>query len=91
MLVINDIKDKSVDLYCPSGSLIGKVDTEIQMNDICIQIKKLGLKTEKSGYYFICEGCTIDILSNGRIPNLNHLNVSFFDTVTKQLEEIIFK
>ena len=90
MIVINDVRDKSVELYCPAGELIGVVETELQLNDVCIQIKKLGIKGEKSGYYFRCEGCVIDILSTGRIPSLSHLNVSFFDTCTKQLEELLF-
>ena len=90
MIVINDIKDKSVELYCPLGELIGVVETELQMNDVCIQIKKLGIKTEKSGYYFKCDGCEIDILSTGRIPSLSHLSVSFFDTCQHQLEELLF-
>lgn len=90
MIVINDIKDEPVELYCPDKKLIGVVANELQMNDICIQIKNMKLSAEKSGYYFVCQGCEIDIMSNGRIPNLSHLDVTFFETNTKQLEEILF-
>jgi hypothetical protein len=90
MIVINDIKDIPAQLYCPDKKLIGVVTDQLQMNDVCIQIKNMKLPTEKSGYYFVCEGIEIDILSNGRIPNLNHLNISFFGTNCKQLEKLLF-
>ena len=41
MIVINDIKEKPADLYCPAGELIGTVSTDLQMNDVCLQIKRL--------------------------------------------------
>jgi len=90
MVVINDIKDTPVQLYCPAGKLIGTVETGLQVNDVCIQIKRMKKEGEESGYYFICEGERVPIMCNGRIPNLNHLGISFFDINCKQLEEILF-
>lgn len=92
MVVINDIKDKPAQLYCPSDVLIGTVETALQLNDVCIQIKNMKLEGKESGYYLMYEGVKVDIMCNGRIPNTNALGVpDFFDIGCQQLEEILFK
>ena len=90
MIQIKDIKDIPAELYCPDGKLIGTIENELQLNDVCIQIKKMKLPTEYSGYKLKTQNCVVDIKSNGRIPNISHLNISLFDTINKQLEELLF-
>ena len=84
MIVINDIKEKPADLYCPAGELIGTVSTDLQMNDVCLQIKRLKLTTEQSGYYFIFGNKRINILSNGRLPRHETIDADFFEIGMKQ-------
>ena len=75
---INKIKETTAELYGPRGGHIGTITSELQLNDIRIQIMKQNL----SGYYIIWENRQIFINRDGR---LHEWPVGFFDIEENQL------
>lgn len=86
MLKINNVVDMTVEVY-HNDKLIGTIDTQYQLNDIRLQVKKQKL----SGVYFIFVRSNDDVIridcdSNG---NLSKWPKGFFDVIEKQLRELV--
>jgi hypothetical protein len=58
---IRDLKEPHYLLYNPKGELIGEVTSELQYNDVRLQIAERGI----SGYYFRSKDEIIPITNDG--------------------------
>lgn len=86
MIKINNVVDMTVEVY-HNDKLIGAIDTQYQLNDIRLQVKRQKL----SGVYFIFVRSNDDVIridcdSNG---NLSKWPKGFFDVIEKQLYELV--
>jgi hypothetical protein len=80
---IREIHDKPADLYSPRDTFIGTIYSELQLHDVCLQIKK----HKCNGYYLMFEQKRIEIFSNGKIIKPPK---GFFDTINSQITKIVF-
>lgn len=82
-VVIREIEETVAELYDGDGNHVGQITSEMQLNDVRIQIKTLGL----SGYSILWKGYHhININENGY---LDEWPVGFFDVSICQLEELL--
>ncbi len=87
MIEIKDIQEIACQLYDPEGNLIGVIDTELQLNDVRLQIKTQSLE----GYYCLFNSLNggqyrIDFDKNGRV---DFWPDGFFDTSMKQCMDLL--
>ena len=82
MVVINEIAEPISELFHPDGTKIGTITSNLQVNDICIQIMKQKLE----GYYFMFEGKKVVIENDGRIYNAPF---GFYNKHSEQLRELL--
>ena len=80
MIIYNQIIPQTVELWNQEGFFVHV--NEWEMNDIRIQI----MKTKTTGFYCLFEGYRIDIYKDG---SLSHWPKGFFDTMEKQLGELV--
>ncbi len=86
-VVVKSIQERKAAVYNPEGVFLGCVTNELEMMDVRLQIKRLGL----SGYYFDAQDSDgeyhkIEIYSNGV---LSEYPKGFFDMGEKMLTELI--
>lgn len=79
---IRDIQDEPAMLYNPEGTLIGAVETELQLNDVLIQIRS----QSRRGYYLTFRDRRLDIGEDGRVKQVPS---GFFNTASEQLKSIL--
>ena len=79
---INDIKETTATLINPEGIVVGEIKSQLQLDDIRIQIKKQKL----SGYTIKWIDYIIEIFDTG---GLSELPFGFFDIMDIQLNELI--
>ena len=79
---INDIKETTATLINPEGIVVGEIKSQLQLDDIRIQIKKQKL----SGYTIKWIDYMIEIFDTG---GLSELPFGFFDIMDTQLNELI--
>lgn len=82
MIVIKEVEDDTAELFGPGDTLIGTIDTNLQLLDIRVQIKEQKL----SGYYIIWRNNRLDIDKYGSVSNWP---VGFFDTLDNLLNKLI--
>ena len=58
-----EIENDTVELFDKSNNLIGNIESGLQMQDVCLQIKKLKL----DGYYVTFNGQKTIIGKDGRV------------------------
>jgi hypothetical protein len=67
MVKIRNIKEiennDTVELFDNKGNSLGTIETGIQLQDVCVQIKELQLE----GYYVIYQNTKISITKEGRV------------------------
>ena len=80
-VVINKIEEPTVSLFTPNGVLVGEITSDLQLNDVRLQIKRQNLE----GYYIEYEEEKILISSSGRLKGRKGL----YDLMDKQLEELL--
>ena len=79
---INDIKETTATLIDPQGVIIGKITSQLQLDDIRIQIKE----QQVSGYTIKWTTYIIEISKDG---HLDEWPFGFFDIMDIQLEKLI--
>jgi len=58
-----EIENDSVELFDNLGNKIGNIESTLQLQDVCVQIKK----ENTNGYYVIFKGTKNIIENNGRL------------------------
>ncbi len=79
---INNIKETTATLIDPQGVVVGQIESQLQLDDIRIQIKKQKI----SGYTIKWTNYLITIFENG---HLSEWPFGFFDITDLQLEELL--
>lgn len=79
---INDIKETTATLIDPQGEIVGQIESQLQLDDIRIQIKKEKI----SGYTIKWVNHLITISVDGY---LSEWPFGFFDITDLQLEELL--
>ena len=82
MVKINDIKETTCTLIDPQGTVVGKIKSQLQLDDVRIQIKKQQI----SGYTIEWQEQIINISKYGR---LDPWPFGFFDITDIQLNELL--
>jgi hypothetical protein len=82
MIKINNIKEPICNLYDSNNNFIGHITSNVQLNDIRIQIKKAKIK----GYYIIWNKKQMLIASNG---GLDWWPKGFYDLIDTQTKELL--
>lgn len=80
---VKDIEVDEVELHGPDGNLIGILESGIQLQDVCVQIKNQSLE----GYYIMFNGYKTFIETDGRI--YFHDDARPFNALTDLLRELI--
>ena len=80
MVTINRIHDVTCELYY-KDKLIGKIENQLEFNDVRIQIKK----EHADGYAFKFQGKMIEVFEDGTVRQPK----GFYDQILKQLSELI--
>ena len=79
---INDIKETTADLIDPQGVVVGEIKSQLQLDDVRIQIKE----QKVSGYTIKWTDYTIEISKNG---HLDKWPFGFFDIMDIQLNKLL--
>jgi len=84
MIRKNNIKDKPCELYNPDGKWMWRINSELEFNDVRIQIKNQKL----TGYYVYFKGQRHEIDSDGRLITRQ---VGLFDTASNQMRALLYR
>jgi hypothetical protein len=85
MIRKNNIKDEPCELYNPDGGFMWTLNSELEFNDVRIQIKNQKLK----GYYISFKGQRYEIDSDGRLPIYRPSGL--FDTASNQMRALLYR
>lgn len=86
MIKIRKIKETICQLYDPQDNLVGTIRSELQLNDVRLQIKEQNI----SGYYIMWKDKGLDYHINiDRKGTLENWPVGFYDTAIGQCEKLL--